>query len=104
MATSRFTLGSILTTVSTTANALTSSVASIGAGADMLNAFVGKQASEQAVRYAKEALVFEEKLTTELADDLAESAKIINAKKAKDPEYAQSFDYFYQKLSATKPV
>lgn len=100
MSTSRFTIGSILTTVSTTANAVTSTVASLGAGADMLNAFVAKQASEQALRYAKEATEFEEKLITEIADSLATAAKVISAKKAKDPEYAASFDYYYKKLSA----
>jgi hypothetical protein len=98
MSTSRFTLGSILTTVSTTANTLTSTISSVGKGAEMLNAFVEKQAKEQAYRYDLEHKVFQETTKVELADQLATSAKTIDAKKHKDPAYAASFDHFYSLL------
>ena len=98
MSTTRFAFGSILNTVSTTANTITSTVGSIGKGADMLNSFVEKQAMEQAYRYRLEHKVFQETTRVELADQLAASAAVIDAKKQKSAEYTASFNHFYALL------
>ena len=98
MSTSRFTLGSIFTMVSTTANSVTSTINSVGKGADMLNAFVDKQAMEQAYRYKLEHKVFKENTKAELATQLASSAQEVAKQKAKSAEFTASFDHFYKLL------
>ena len=99
MTTARFTIGSILGMVTSTANAGTSVISSVAKGADMLTAFVDKQAMEQEYRYKLEHKVFKENTRVELSDQLAQSSDTINKKKAKSEDYAKSFDHFYTLLS-----
>ena len=100
MATTKLTFGSVLNTIASTANTLTSTLEAAGVGASMLQAFAAKQHSEQLLAYRKEAVLFEQQLNARLADELAQSAKVITAKKAADSAYATSFDHFYALVSA----
>lgn len=101
MTTARFTIGSLFTTVSATANTATAIVGSVAKSADMLTAFVDKHAAQQTMQYAKEALVFEERLNATLALQLATDAENIAKEKAKSASFASSFDHYFAKLQAT---
>ena len=98
MATSKLTFGSILTTVSTTANTLTATIGAVGVGADMLTAFVNKQSQEQAYQYKLEAKAFKQNCRAEIALQLANSAEQVAKQKAKSATFAASFDHFYALL------
>lgn len=98
MATSKLTFGSILTTVSTTANTLTATIGAVGVGADMLTAFVNKQSMEQAYQYKLEAKAFKQNCRAEIALQLANSAEQVNKQKEKSTSFAASFDHFYALL------
>ena len=98
MATSKLTFGSILTTVSTTANTLTATIGAVGVGADMLTAFVNKQSMEQAYQYKLEAKAFKQNWRAEIALQLANSAEQVNKQKEKSTSFAASFDHFYALL------
>ena len=100
MATTKLTFGSVLNTISSTANTLTSTLEAAGVGASMLQAFAAKQHSEQLLAYRKEAVLFEQSLNARLADELAVASRVITAKKAADPAYAEAFDHFYALVSA----
>ena len=98
MATSKLTFGSILTTVSTTANTLTATIGAVGVGADMLTAFVNKQSMEQAYQYKLEAKAFKQNCRAEIALQLANSAEQVAKQKEKSASFAASFDHFYALL------
>ncbi len=98
MATSKLTFGSILTTVSTTANTLTATIGAVGVGADMLTAFVNKQSMEQAYQYKLEAKAFKQNCRAEIALQLANSAEQVAKQKEKSTSFAASFDHFYALL------
>lgn len=98
MANTKLTFGSILTTVSTTANTLTATIGAAGVGADMLTAFVNKQSQEQAYQYKLEAKAFKQNCRAEIALQLANSAEAVNKAKAKSASFAASFDHFFALL------
>jgi hypothetical protein len=100
MATTKLTFGSLLQTVTTTANTLTATVATIGKGADMLAAYADKAALEQAYEYSKEHIVFKEEIDTSLADRLASNGLIIKKKCANNEEYSELFNHYLQLIKA----
>ena len=102
MATSKLTFGSILTTVSTTANTLTATIGAVGVGADMLTAFVNKQSSEQQYQYKLEAIAFKENCKAEVALQLANAAENISKQKSKSLNFAQSFDHYFAMLNVAE--
>ena len=99
MASTKLTFGSVLNTVTTTANTITGLVSSVGVGANMLNAYADKQAMEQAFQYKLDAVTFKEIARANSGRDLAKQAKEIAAEKAKDPAFAESFDHYFKLLS-----
>ena len=98
MASTKLTFGSILTTVSTTANTLTATIGAVGVGADMLTAFVNKQSQEQAYQYKLEAKAFKQNCRAEIALQLATAAEQVAKQKAKSASFAASFDHFFALL------
>ena len=98
MASTKLAFGSILTTVSTTANTITASIGAVGVGADMLTAFVNKQSNEQAYQYKLEAKAFKQNCRAEIALQLANSAEQVAKQKAKSQTFSDSFDHFFALL------
>lgn len=70
MATTRFTLGAVLNTVSESAAMVTSTVVTVNAAVGMANAFVEKAAKNQRTRYAMEELNTTHQIASELAMEI----------------------------------
>lgn len=100
MASTKLTFGAILNTVGTTANTLTATIGAFGVGANMLAAYADKQAAEQAFQYKLDSVTFKELARVNAGRDIAKQAQEIAKEKAKDPEFAKSFDHYFNLLSA----
>ena len=70
MATTRFTLGAVLNTVSESAAMLTNTVVTANTTISMANAFVSKAAASQKIRYAMEAYGNEQAIADEIAMEI----------------------------------
>jgi hypothetical protein len=92
--TAKITWGSILQTITSSANTVTTSI-------DMLEAFVSKSSLEQQYEYSKEYLVFKEETDTAMADRLATNGLVIK-KKCEDPEYAELFNHYLKLIKDEK--
>lgn len=73
MSTARLTLGSILSTVNTTANTVTSTLDAVSSGIGMLNAYIDNAAAHQKARIAVDNEDFIESLVREKAQERTES-------------------------------
>ena len=70
MATTRFTLGAVLNTVSESAAMLTNTVVTVNTAVSMANAFVTKAAQNQQTRYTMEAHNTVHQIASELAMEI----------------------------------
>lgn len=70
MATTRFTLGAVLSTVSESAAMLTNTVVTLNTAVGMANAFVSKAAANQQIRYTMEAHNTTHQIASELAMEI----------------------------------
>jgi hypothetical protein len=100
MASTKLTFGSILTTVSTTANTVTALVGAAGVGATMLNAYAAKAEAEQQYQYKLDSVSFKEAARATTAIQLAQQAEEVNKAKAKSATFAASFDHYFELLKA----
>lgn len=101
MAVSRVTtVGSLLTTVSTAANAITSTLNTATKSVGMLDAFVTKAADEQALQYRRDKEIFLQSLIRDSAEEAAEADIRVEAYIAKSPahkaHYERQFERFEQ--------
>ena len=107
MATTRFTLGAVLNTVSESAAMLTNTVVTANTAIGMANAFVTKAAKNQQVRYAMEAHNTVHQIASELAMEMTsrEDAVIAycNGDQAKQQRYNDHLDSLLALVNTTKP-
>jgi hypothetical protein len=100
MASTKLTFGAILNTVSTTANTITNTIGALGVGANMLAAYADKAHAEQTFQYKLDMAQYKQTARATSALEVANQAEEINKAKAKSPEFAKSFDHFFEMFSA----
>ena len=107
MATTRFTLGAVLSTVSESAAMLTNAVVTVNTAVGMANSFVTKAAQNQQTRYVMEAANSKHQIASELAMEMTarEDAVIAycNGDAAKQQRYNQHLDSLLALVNTTKP-
>ena len=107
MATTRFTLGAVLNTVSESAAMLTNTVVTLNTAVGMANAFVTKAAANQQTRYIREAANTKHQIASELAMEMTsrEDAVIAycNGDQAKQKRYNDHLDSLLALVNTTKP-
>ena len=107
MATTRFTLGAVLNTVSETAATVTNVMTTVNTTVSMANAFVSKAAKNQQTRYAMEELNTTHQIASELAMEMTsrEDAVIAycNGDAAKQKRYNDHLDSLLALVNTTKP-
>lgn len=99
MATARLTLGSILSTVNTTATTVTSTVDAAGKAVGMLNAYVENAASHQKARIAVDNEDFIENLIREKAQERTESTLRVQKYINQSQEHAKAYQEAYETYS-----
>lgn len=106
MSTARLTLGSILSTVNTTATTVTSTLDAAGKAVGMLNAYVDNAASHQKARIAVDNEDFIESLVREKAQERTESTlrvqKYINQSQEHAKAYQEAYETYSKLLRPTK--
>ena len=107
MATTRFTLGAVLNTVSESAAMLTNTVVTANTAIGMANAFVTKAAANQQTRYIMEAANTKHQIASELAMEMTsrEDAVIAycNGDAAKQQRYNAHHDALMALVAKAKP-
>ena len=107
MATTRFTLGAVMSTVSETAANVTNVMTTVNTTVSMANAFVSKAAAEQADRYVLEADDAKHRIVSEIAmERMAREDAVIaycgdDANKQK--RYNDHFDALMALVAKPKP-
>ena len=91
MSTARLTLGSILSTVNTTANTVTSTLDAVSSGIGMLNAYIDNAASHQKARIAVDNEDFIESLVREKAQERTESTLRVQKYINQSQEHAKAY-------------
>ena len=99
MSTARLTLGSILSTVNTTATTVTSTLDAAGKAVGMLNAYVDNAASHQKARIAVDNEDFIESLVREKAQERTESTLRVQKYINQSPEHAKAYQEAYETYS-----
>lgn len=107
MATTRFTLGAVLSTVSESAAMLTNTVVTVNTAVGMANAFVTKAAQNQQTRYIMEAANTTHQIASELAMEMTsrEDAVIAycNGDADKEKRYNKHHDDLLKLVTKAKP-
>ena len=107
MATTRFTLGAVLNTVSESAAMLTNTVVTVNTAVSMANAFVTKAAQNQQTRYVMEAANTKHQIASELAMEMTarEDAVIAycNGDPAKQQRYNDHLDDLLKLVTKANP-
>ena len=107
MATTRFTLGAVLNTVSESAAMLTNTVVTLNTAVGMANAFVSKAAAEQADRYVLEADDAKHRIVSEIAmERMAREDAVIaycGNDAIKQKRYNDHFDSLMALVAKAKP-
>ena len=107
MATTRFTLGAVLNTVSESAAMLTNTVVTVNTAVSMANAFVTKAAQNQATRYTMEAHNTVHQIASELAMEITAREDAVlaycNGDAAKLARYNKHHDDLLKLVTKTKP-
>ena len=99
MATARLTLGSILSTVNTTATTVTSTLDAAGKAVGMLNAYVENAASHQKARIAVDNEDFIENLIREKSQERTESTLRVQKYIGQSTEHAKAYQEAYETYS-----
>ena len=99
MATARLTLGSILSTVNTTAATATSTLDAAGKAVGMLNAYVENAASHQKARIAVDNEDFIESLIREKSQERTESTLRVQKYIGQSTEHASAYKEAYETYS-----
>ena len=99
MATARLTLGSILSTVNTTATTVTSTVDAAGKAVGMLNAYVENAAAHQKARIAIDNEDFIENLIREKSQERTESTIRVQKYISQSTEHAKAYQEAYETYS-----
>ena len=99
MATARLTLGSILSTVNTTAATATSTLDAAGKAVGMLNAYVDNAASHQKARIAVDNEDFIESLIREKSQERTESTLRVQKYIGQSQEHAKAYQEAYETYS-----
>jgi predicted ATPase len=95
MATMRLTLGTVLDTVSTTANSVTGILNTVNNSVAMANRYVEEASENQRIRQKADRLTFVDGLRKEKAEELARSNKRIEEMCSKDEVYAKHYAAAY---------
>ena len=107
MATTRFTLGAVLNTVSESAAMLTNTVVTLNTAVGMANSFVSRAADNQKMRYQMEAVGNKQAIATEIAMEMTarEDAVIAycNGDAAKQQRFNDHLDNLLALVSSAKP-
>ena len=107
MATTRFTLGAVLSTVSETAATVTNAMVTVNTTVSMANAFVTKAAASQKIRYAMEAYGNEQAIADEIAMEIVAREDAVLAYCAGDANklarYNKHHDALMVLVNTTKP-
>ena len=107
MATTRFTLGAVLNTVSESAAMVTNTVVTVNTAVGMANAFVTKAAKNQQTRYAMEEYNTTHQIASELAMEITAMEDAVIAycggDAAKQKRYNDHFDSLMALVNTTKP-
>ena len=99
MATARLTLGSILSTVNTTATTVTSTLDAASKAVGMLNAYVENAASHQKARIAIDNEDFIESLIREKSQERTESTLRVQKYINQSQEHAKAYQEAYETYS-----
>ena len=99
MATARLTLGSILSTVNTTAATVTSTLDAAGKAIGMLNNYVDNAAQHQKARIAVDNEDFIESLIREKSQERTESTLRVQKYINQSPEHAKAYQEAYETYS-----
>ena len=99
MSTARLTLGSILSTVNTTATTVTSTLDAAGKAVGMLNAYVENAAAHQKARIAVDNEDFIESLIREKSQERTESTLRVQKYISQSPEHAKAYQEAYETYS-----
>ena len=99
MSTARLTLGSVLSTVNTTATTVTSTLDAASKAVGMLNAYVENAASHQKARIAIDNEDFIESLVREKAQERTESTLRVQKYIGQSPEHAKAYQEAYETYS-----
>ena len=99
MSTARLTLGSILSTVNTTANTVTSTLDAVSSGIGMLNAYIDNAAQHQKARIAIDNEDFIESLIREKSQERTESTLRVQKYISQSPEHAKAYQEAYETYS-----
>ena len=107
MATARLTLGSILSTVNTTATTVTSTLDAASKAVGMLNAYVENAAQHQKARIAIDNEDFIESLIREKSQERTESTlrvqKYINQSQEHAKAYQEAYETYSKLLRPSQP-
>ena len=107
MATTRFTLGAVLSTVSETAATVTNVMTTVNTTVSMANAFVTKASASQKIRYAMEAYGNEQAIADEIAMEIIAREDAVLAYCAGDANklarYNKHHDALMALVSSAKP-
>ena len=99
MSTARLTLGSILSTVNTTATTVTSTLDAAGKAIGMLNNYVDNAAQHQKARIAVDNEDFIESLVREKAQERTESTLRVQKYINQSQEHAEAYQEAYETYS-----
>ena len=95
MATSRVAIGSVLATISDTANAVSSIVNTTTKSIGMLDALVTKASNEQRKRHIVDSLNFDQRLAHEHAQEVSNLTKTADEFVAQHPQYKEQYSSAY---------
>lgn len=105
MSTARLTLGSVLSTVNTTATTVTSTLDAAGKAVGMVNAYIDNAAQHQKARIAIDNEDFIESLVREKAQERTESTlrvqKYINQSQEHSKAYQEAYETYSKLLRPT---
>lgn len=99
MSTSRMTFGAILSTVQTTANTLTNTLAAANTGVGMLTSFVEEAAQDQQLRNVANREVFLEDLIREKTQERATANIAVEKFIGQSPAHAKHYESAYTMFS-----
>ena len=99
MSTARLTLGSVLSSVNTAANTVTSSLDAVSSGIGMLNAYIDNAAQHQKARIAVDNEDFIESLIREKSQERTESTLRVQKYISQSPEHASAYKEAYETYS-----
>lgn len=100
MATTRMTLGSVLSTVQTTANTVTNVLGAANSSVGMLNRFITDASEKQNVRSKLDMAIFKEQLTRDKAQEESESELRVIDYCKQSSNHADSYQKSYDRLAA----